>query len=76
MRSIITLSSIMVSIISSFTQRRTQRLKTMISQLKLKAGKRVKAPFSLVTAPVSTCTTQANLKMIVKTLLKLEIAHL
>jgi len=76
MRSIITRSSIMVSIISSFTQQRTRRLKTTISQLKLKAEKRVKALFSLVTAPVSTCTIQANLKMIVKTSLKLEIAHL
>ena len=76
MRLIITLSSIMVSIISSSTQRRTLRLKRTISQLKLKVEKRVKALFSLVTAPVSTCTTQASLKTIVKTLLKLEIAHL
>ena len=66
----------MVSIISSFTQRRIRRLKTTISQLKLKAEKRVKAPYSPVTAPVSTCTTQASLKMIVKTLLKQGIAHL
>ena len=57
----------MVYIISSFTQRRTRRLKTTISQLKLKVEKRVKALFSLVTAPVSTCTIQANLMTTVKT---------
>ena len=57
----------MVSIISSFTQRRIRRLKTTISQLKLKVEKRVKALFSLVTAPVSTCTILASLKTIVKT---------